>query len=57
MNYVKKYRYSGNFSADIGTAVRGIKGLDDYGKQVPTELRGDILRIPNQIRFLIFLRR
>ncbi|MDR6159046.1 MULTISPECIES: putative LPS assembly protein LptD [Chryseobacterium] len=32
MNYVKKYRYSGNFSADIGTAVRGIKGLDDYGK-------------------------
>jgi len=32
MNYVKKYRYSGNFSADVGTAVRGIKGLDDYGK-------------------------
>ncbi|MCW3162119.1 putative LPS assembly protein LptD [Chryseobacterium oryctis] len=32
MNYVKKYRYSGNFSADIGTTVRGIKGLDDYGK-------------------------
>jgi len=31
-NYIKKYRYSGNFSADIGTAVRGIKGLDDYGK-------------------------
>lgn len=32
MNYVKKYRYSGNFSADIGTTVRGIKGLDDYSK-------------------------
>ncbi|WP_419869005.1 putative LPS assembly protein LptD [Chryseobacterium sp. CT-SW4] len=32
MNYVKKYRYSGNFSADVGTTVRGIKGLDDYTK-------------------------
>ncbi|ALR32623.1 hypothetical protein ATE47_15245 [Chryseobacterium sp. IHB B 17019] len=32
MNYVKKYRYSGNFSADIGTMVRGIKGLDDYSR-------------------------
>ncbi len=32
MNYIKKYRYSGNFSADIGTMVRGIKGLDNYGK-------------------------
>lgn len=32
MNYMKKYRYSGNFSADIGTQVRGIKGLDDYNK-------------------------
>ena len=32
MNYLKKYRYSGNFSADIGTTVRGIKGLDDYSK-------------------------
>ncbi|MEN4759315.1 putative LPS assembly protein LptD [Chryseobacterium sp. C39-AII1] len=32
MNYVKKYRYNGNFSADIGTTVRGIKGLDDYTK-------------------------
>jgi len=32
MNYIKKYRYSGNFSADIGTTVRGIKGLDDYSK-------------------------
>lgn len=32
MNYLKKYRYSGNFSADIGTMVRGIKGLDDYNK-------------------------
>ncbi|SHM38212.1 putative LPS assembly protein LptD [Chryseobacterium polytrichastri] len=32
MNYMKKYRYSGNFSADVGTMVRGIKGLDDYNK-------------------------
>ncbi|MBB4806545.1 hypothetical protein HNP38_001841 [Chryseobacterium defluvii] len=32
MNYVKKYRYSGNFAADVGTTVRGIKGLDDYTK-------------------------
>lgn len=32
MNYVKKYRYSGNFSADIGTTVRGIRGLDNYTK-------------------------
>ncbi|REC49046.1 putative LPS assembly protein LptD [Chryseobacterium pennipullorum] len=30
MNYQKKYRYSGNFTADVGTMVRGIKGLDDY---------------------------
>ncbi|MDC8106386.1 putative LPS assembly protein LptD [Chryseobacterium sp. PTM-20240506] len=32
MNYVKKYRYSGNFTADIGTTIRGIKGLDDYSR-------------------------
>ncbi len=32
MNYRKNYRYTGNFSADIGTTVRGIKGLDDYSK-------------------------
>jgi len=32
MNYLKKYRYSGNFSADIGNTVRGIKGLDNYSK-------------------------
>ena len=32
MNYLKKYRYSGNFAADIGTTVRGIKGLDNYSK-------------------------
>lgn len=32
MNYLKKYRYSGNFSADIGSTVRGIKGLDNYSK-------------------------
>ncbi|WP_276877446.1 putative LPS assembly protein LptD, partial [Chryseobacterium joostei] len=32
VNYQKKYRYSGTFNADIGTMVRGIKGLDDYNK-------------------------
>lgn len=32
VNYKKNYRYSGNFSADIGTTVRGIKGLSDYSK-------------------------
>lgn len=32
MNYLKKYRYTGNFSADIGNTVRGIKGLDNYSK-------------------------
>ena len=31
-NYIKKYRYSGNFAADIGSTVRGIKGLDSYSK-------------------------
>ncbi len=31
-NYIKRYRYTGNFSADIGSTVRGIKGLDDYSK-------------------------
>ncbi len=31
-NYRKKYKYSGNFSAEIGQTVRGIKGLDDYSK-------------------------
>lgn len=30
MSYQKKYRYSGTFNADIGTMVRGIKGLEDY---------------------------
>lgn len=32
MNYLKKYRYSGTFTADVGTMVRGIKGLDDYSR-------------------------
>ncbi|AYO58418.1 hypothetical protein CO230_09995 [Chryseobacterium sp. 6424] len=32
MNYKKNYRYTGNFSADIGTTVRGIRGLPDYSK-------------------------
>lgn len=32
VNYKKNYRYTGNFSADIGTTIRGIKGLSDYSK-------------------------
>ena len=32
LNYKKNYRYTGNFSADIGTTIRGIKGLSDYSK-------------------------
>ena len=32
VNYRKSYRYSGNFSADIGTTVHGIKGLSNYSK-------------------------
>ncbi|KIA89849.1 hypothetical protein OA86_04305 [Kaistella jeonii] len=32
MNYKKNYRYTGSFSADIGTTIRGIKGLSDYSK-------------------------
>lgn len=32
LGYKKNYKYSGSFSADIGTTVRGIKGLDDYFK-------------------------
>lgn len=30
MHYLKKYRYSGSFSADIGKTIRGIKGLENY---------------------------
>ncbi len=32
VNYKKNYRFTGNFSADIGTTVRGIRGLPDYSK-------------------------
>lgn len=32
VNYKKNYKYTGNFSADVGTTVRGIKGLNDYSK-------------------------
>ena len=32
LNYRKNYSYSGNFAADVGTTVRGIKGLDNYSK-------------------------
>lgn len=32
INYKKKYKYSGNFRADIGTIIRGIEGLSNYSK-------------------------
>lgn len=32
VNYKKNYRYNGNFNSEVGTTVRGIKGLDDYSK-------------------------
>lgn len=32
VNYRKIYHYNGNFSAEIGTTIRGIKGLADYSK-------------------------
>ena len=30
--YRKKYRYNGSFRAEMGTTIRGIKGLDNYSK-------------------------
>lgn len=30
VNYMRKYRYSGSFNADIGRRVDGIRGLDNY---------------------------
>lgn len=32
VNYRKNYKFNGNFSSEVGTTVRGIKGLDDYSK-------------------------
>ena len=32
VNYKKNYKYSGFFRADVGTTVRGIKGLNNYQK-------------------------
>ncbi|MBB1542670.1 MAG: LPS-assembly protein LptD [Flavobacteriaceae bacterium] len=32
VNYKKNYKYSGTFRGDIGTTIRGIKGLDSYSK-------------------------
>lgn len=32
VNYLKKYRYSGSFTGEVGTNVRGIKGLSSYTK-------------------------
>lgn len=32
LNYKKNYKYSGNFVAEIGNTIRGIKGLENYNK-------------------------
>lgn len=32
VNYKKNYKYTGSFRADVGTSIRGIKGLDNYSK-------------------------
>lgn len=32
VNYRKNYKFTGNFNSEIGTTIRGIKGLDDYSK-------------------------
>lgn len=32
VNYKKSYKYSGNFTAEIGNTVRGINGLPSYSK-------------------------
>lgn len=32
VNYLKKYRYSGNFMAEVGATVYGIKGLSNYSR-------------------------
>ena len=32
LNYKKNYRYNGNFNAEVGQTVRGIKGLSDYSR-------------------------
>lgn len=32
LNYRKNYRYTGNFAAEVGQTVRGIRGLDDYSR-------------------------
>jgi hypothetical protein len=32
LNYRKNYKYNGTFSAEMGSTVLGIKGLDNYSK-------------------------
>ncbi|RQP13389.1 MAG: LPS-assembly protein LptD [Chryseobacterium sp.] len=32
VGYKKNYKYSGNFSGEVGNTVRGIRGLPDYSK-------------------------
>lgn len=32
VNYNKNYKYSGSFTSEVGTTVRGIRGLSDYSK-------------------------
>lgn len=39
LTYRKKYRYSGNFTAEFGTTIRGIAGLSDYSKSGTYSIR------------------
>lgn len=32
INYKKNYKYNGSFVAEVGSTIRGIKGLSDYSK-------------------------
>ena len=51
--YRKKYRYNGSFRAEMGTTIRGIKGLDNYSKSSVYNIDGRTLRILKPILFYI----
>lgn len=54
MNYKKNYKYSGNFSADLGTTIRGIKGLPDYSKSKTYRIAWRHQQDPKSNPFLTF---
>ena len=51
VSYRKNYKYNGSFRGEIGTTIRGIKGLENYTKAVFIILHGHILKILKPIRF------